>query len=187
MIPQKVNRISAPVSAFIEPQMKLFALFLSVAFLCVLLQSTVLHLLPLGPVVPDLALVLCVYWALNRPSVGTVLGAFLMGYTVDVFSSPILGVNTFAMSLVFLSVHLSSRHIWVRSPLFTMTLVFLASLVKVTAIVILWSIFLATQNMWAAALKYIFLEALSAALLSPVVFFLLSWAENRLEPVRNVP
>ncbi len=166
--------------------MKLFVLFLFVAFLSVLLQTTLLHLLPLGPVVPDLTLVICVYWALSRPSVSTAIGAFFMGYTVDVFSSPILGVNAFALSLVFLSVHLSSRHIWIRSPLFTATLVFLASWVKVSAIVILWSIFLTTQNAWSGALRYIFLEALSVAFLAPVIFFLLSWAENRLAPLRNV-
>ncbi|MBI2349605.1 MAG: rod shape-determining protein MreD, partial [Deltaproteobacteria bacterium] len=89
--------------------MKLFLLFLLVGLGLVLVQTTFLHLLPLGPIVPDLILVLCVYWGLNHPTVGAVLGCFLLGYSVDVFSSPVLGLNAFAMSLVFLAVYLSSR------------------------------------------------------------------------------
>ena len=167
--------------------MKLFFLFLSVAFLFVLLQTTVLHLLPLGPVVPDLTLVLCVYWALNRPTVSTVLGTFLIGYAVDVFSSPVLGINAFAMSLVFLAVYLSSRNIWIRSSLFTIAIVFLASLVKVSAIVLLWSIFLPTRDMWTGIFKYLFLDALSAAILAPVLFYLLSRGESHFERAHNGP
>ncbi len=176
-----------PVPTSSEFQMKLFVLFLSVGFFSVLLQTTIMHLLPLGPVVPDLTLVLCVYWALNRPAVSTVWGSFFLGYSVDVFSSSILGVNAFAMSLVFLAVYLSSRHIWIRSPLVTTAIVFFASWIKVSAMVILWSIFLATQNTWIGALKYVFLDALSAALLAPVLFYLLSLGERRMEQVRSVP
>jgi len=167
--------------------MKLFLLFLSVGFLLVLLQTTLLHLLPLGPVVPDLTLILCVYWALNRPTVGTVLGSFLMGYTVDVFSSPILGINAFAMSLVFLITYLSSHHIWVRSPLMTAAIVFCAAWVKIIAMVLIWALFLVTKAPWTGALQYVFIEALSAALLAPVLFYLLSWGENRVQKVRSVP
>lgn len=167
--------------------MKLFLLFVSVGFLLVLLQTTLLHLLPLGPVVPDLTLVLCVYWALNRPTVGTVLGSFLMGYTVDVFSSPILGINAFAMSLVFLITYLSSRHIWVRSPLLSAAIVFCAAWVKVIAMVLIWALFLATKAPWTGALQYVFIEAFSAALLAPALFYLLSWGENQVQKVRSVP
>jgi rod shape-determining protein MreD len=67
--------------------------------------------------VPDLILVLCVYWGLYCPSVAAVVGAFALGYSVDVVSSPILGLNAFAMSLVFLAVYLSSRSIWLQNPL----------------------------------------------------------------------
>ena len=167
--------------------MKLFLLFVFVGFLGVLLQTTLLHLLPLGPVVPDLTLILCVYWALNRPTVGTVLGSFLMGYTVDVFSSPILGINAFAMSLVFLITYLSSRHIWVRGPLLTAVIVFCAAWVKVFAMVLIWALFFVTKAPWTGALQYIFIEALSAALLAPALFYLLRWGENRVQKVRSVP
>ena len=94
--------------------MRLSLLFITAGFLVVLLQTTVLHLLPLGRFVPDLALVLCVYLGLNHPTVGAVFGTFVLGYSVDVFSTGVLGPNAFAFSLVFLAVYLSSRAIWVH-------------------------------------------------------------------------
>ncbi len=59
--------------------MKLSLLYISVGILSVLLQTTILHLLPFGFIVPDLALVLCVYWGLHHPTVGAVLGSFILG------------------------------------------------------------------------------------------------------------
>jgi rod shape-determining protein MreD len=153
--------------------MKLFLLFFLIGLLLVLLQTTFLHLLPLGPVVPDLILVLCVYWGLYHPTVGAVLGSFALGYSVDVVSSPILGVNAFAMSLVFLAVYLSSRNIWIQNPIVTAVVVFLASLVKGVALILVWFVFLNVEGLWFGALRYIVLEAVVAAVLAPAVFAIL--------------
>ncbi len=167
--------------------MKLFLLYFSVGFLLVLLQTSLLHMLPLGPVAPDLTLVLCVYWAFNRPTVGTVLGSFLMGYTVDVFSSPILGIHAFAMSLVFLVTYLISRQIWARSPLLSAAIVFVAAWVKVIAMSLIWAIFFASKAPWTGVLRYVFIEALTVALLAPAFFYLLRWGESQVQKVRSVP
>lgn len=164
--------------------MKLFPIFLAVGFFLVLLQTTLLHLLPLRPVVPDLVLVLCVYLGLNHPTVGSVLSSFILGYFVDIFSSPVLGLNAFAMSLVFLSVYLSSRWIWVQNPFLSPVVVFFASCVKGIGLILVWSFFLALEGLWVGALKYILFEAILAAVLAPGLFFLLSWGEDRLEEVR---
>ena len=77
--------------------MRLFLLFFLVAIFVLLLQTTLLHLLPISPVVPDLTLVLCVYLGLYHPTVGAALGAFLLGYSIDIVSSRIIGLNAFAM------------------------------------------------------------------------------------------
>lgn len=164
--------------------MKLSLVFLAVGFLLVLLQTTVLHLLPLGPFVPDLILVLCVYWGLNHPTVGAVLSAFILGYSVDVVSSPLLGLNAFAMSMVFLAVYLSSRAIWIENPFVSALVVFLASCVKGVALVVVWAVFLTMDNLWLGALRYIFLEALLAAVLAPAVFALLRRSQTYVEQIR---
>ena len=153
--------------------MKLFLLFFLVGIFLVVLQTTFLHLLPIGPVVPDLILVLCVYLGLYHPSVGAALGSFLLGYSIDIVSSPILGFNAFAMSLVYLAVYLCSRSIWLHHPIVSSVVVLLAALVKGAAMVVIWAIFLSVDGFWVGAARYMLWEALLAALLAPLVFALL--------------
>jgi rod shape-determining protein MreD len=164
--------------------MKLSLAFFVVGVLLVLLQTTFLHLLPIGPIVPDLILVLCVYWGLHHPTVGAVLGSFLLGYSVDVVSSPILGLNAFAMSLVFLAVYASSRSIWLHHPVVSSIVVLLAALIKGAALLLVWTVFLSVEGFWTGALRYILLEALVAAVLAPAVFALLRRGQTYLEEVR---
>jgi rod shape-determining protein MreD len=164
--------------------MKLSLAFFVVGVLLLLLQTTFLHLLPLGPVVPDLILVLCVYWSLYHPTVGAVLGSFLLGYSVDVVSSPILGLNAFAMSIVFLAVYLGSRSIWLHHPVVSSIIVLLASLIKGLALMLVWTFFLSVDGFWIGALRYILMEALVAAVLAPVVFALLRRGQAYVEKVR---
>jgi rod shape-determining protein MreD len=161
--------------------MKLSLLLFVVGLLMVLLQSTFLHFFPF---VPDLILVLCVYWGLHHPTVGAVLASFMLGYSVDVVSSPVLGINAFAMSLVFLAVYLSSRSIWLHNHLVSAIVVLLASLVKGAALVLVSVIFLSTEGFWIGAIKYIMVEALIAALLAPLVFSLLKRGQAHLERFR---
>ena len=81
--------------------------------------------------VPDLILVLCVYWGLHHPTVGAVLGSFVLGYSVDVVSSPILGyqrvcdVAGISGRLSQFPVNLACIILWSAPSLFS-----LASLVK---------------------------------------------------------
>lgn len=148
----------------------------------VLLQTTFLQLFP---VVPDLVLILCVYWGLHQPTAGAVLGSFALGYSLDVVSSPILGLNAFAMSVVFLAVYLSSRSIWLHSHVASTFVVLLAALVKGAALVVAWAIFLTTEGFWIGAVRYIIMEALVAAVIAPLVFALLRRGQSYLENVRR--
>jgi rod shape-determining protein MreD len=158
--------------------MRLFLLYFLVGLFLILLQSTFFSLLPLGPIVPDLILVLCVYLGLHHPTVGAALGSFVLGYSVDVVSSRLLGFNAFAMTLVFLSVYFSSRSIWLHHPVVSSLVVLCAALVKGVAMVLVWVIFLSMEGFWLGAVKYIVMEALVAAALAPLVFSLLRRGEN---------
>lgn len=164
--------------------MRLFLLFFLAAIFVLLLQTTLLHLLPISPVVPDLTLVLCVYLGLYHPTVGAALGAFLLGYSIDIVSSRIIGLNAFAMSLVFLTVYWSSRAIWLQNPLVTSLVVLLASLVKGAALVLVSAIFVSIEGFWIGAGWYIIREALLAALLAPIVFALLRRGESYVDRFR---
>jgi rod shape-determining protein MreD len=141
--------------------------------------------LHLFPVVPDLVLILCVYWGLHQPTAGAVLGSFALGYSLDVVSSPILGLNAFAMSVVFLVVYLTSRSIWMHGHVASTFVVLLAALVKGAALVVAWAIFLTTEGFWTGAVRYIILEALIAAMIAPLVFALLRRGQSYLENERR--
>ena len=166
--------------------MRLFLLFFLVGIFVLLLQTTLLHLIPGGPIVPDLTLVLCVYLGLYHPTVGAALGSFLLGYSIDIVSSRVIGVNAFAMSLVFLSVYFSSRAIWLQNPMVTSLVVLLAALVKGAALVLVSAIFVSVEGFWIGAAWYIIKEALLAAVLAPMVFALLRRGENFVERFRSV-
>jgi rod shape-determining protein MreD len=166
--------------------MRLFLLFFLVGIFVLLLQTTLLHLLPGGPIVPDLTLVLCVYLGLYHPTVGAALGSFLLGYSIDIVSSRVIGVNAFAMSLVFLSVYFSSRAIWLQNPMVTSLVVLLAAFVKGAALVLVSAIFVSVEGFWIGAAWYIIKEALLAAVLAPMVFALLRRGENFVDRFRSV-
>jgi rod shape-determining protein MreD len=153
-------------------------LYFCVGICFVLLQSTLLRLLPLGPIVPDLVLILCVYLGLHHPTVGAAVGSFVLGYSIDVVSSRLLGLNAFAMTLVFLSVYFSSRSIWLHHPVVSSLIVLFAALVKGVTMAIIWAIFLNSEGFWLGAAKYVVMEALLAAVVAPFVFKLLERGES---------
>lgn len=155
-------------------------MYFVIGIFLILLQSTFLHLLPFGPVVPDLVLVLCVYLGLYHPTVGAAVGSFVLGYSIDVVSSRLLGLNAFAMTLVFLAVYFSSRSIWLHHPIVSSLIVLFAALVKGAALVLVWVVFLSTEGFWSGAARYIIMEALLAAALAPLVFSLLRRGESYL-------
>jgi rod shape-determining protein MreD len=158
--------------------MRLFLLFFFVGIFLILLQSTFLSLLPFGPVVPDLVLILCVYLGLHHPTMGAAVGSFVLGYSIDVVSSRQLGFNAFAMTLVFLAVYFSSRTIWLQNPVVTSLIVLFAALVKGVALVLVWVVFLKTEGFWLGAVRNMLMEAILAAALAPVVFSLLRRSES---------
>ncbi len=145
-----------------------------VALAALLLQTAVLSLLPAGLFVPDLMLVVCVYLGLHAHSPAGALAAFAIGYAEDAFSGTVLGLNAFAMSLVFLLVYLTSRQLWVDNTLSKVVLVFTAYLLKTLAMVLLIGLFLSLEGLWRTIARYVWWEAALAAILSPPLFALLS-------------
>jgi rod shape-determining protein MreD len=129
----------------------------------VLLQTTVFHYLPW---VPDLLLILCVYLGIYHRSAGGAAGAFFLGYGLDTCSGVPVGMNAFAMSLVFAGVTAASRCLWLNNPLSVLSMVFLAVLLKTSA-------FLFLGGFGELVARYIMWDATVAMVLTPLVFTLL--------------
>lgn len=144
------------------------------ALVALLFQTTIVPLLPFGAAMPDLLLIVVVYLGLYYHSPWGALGAFAIGYVQDSFSGSLAGLNAFAMTVVFITVYLASRRLWVTNTFSKIVMVFLASLVKTFALVALVGLFLSLEGVWRTAVKYVFIEAVLAAAIGPLVFALLA-------------
>jgi rod shape-determining protein MreD len=146
--------------------------------LALLLQTTVLHGLTGGRIIPDLVLILCVYLGLYEHNLGGATGAFLFGYLFDSFSGSLVGLHAFAMTTVYLVVYLVSRRLWMDNTLSGVAMVFLGSVLKGLAIVVALAAYLSIDRMSFGVAQTLFAEALLAAALTPVVFGGLDWAKR---------
>jgi len=149
------------------------ALFTLIALFAVVLQTSVLPVVRIGRETPDLLLIICVYLGLHQHTIPGAVGAFLLGYLQDAFSGGVIGLNAFGMCLVFTVVYLTSRRLWVDNALSKVVVVFLASMVKTTAIVALVVVFMSVE-LWRPILSSLLVDAALAAIISPAVFAVLS-------------
>src|SRR5215813_5626196 len=111
--------------------------FAIMALMALLLQTSVLPSVAINRATPDLLLIMCVYLGLHQHTVGGALGAFFLGYLQDAFSGSVAGLNAFGMCLVFTLVYLTSRRLWVDNTISKFVVVFLASVLKTVAILVL--------------------------------------------------
>jgi rod shape-determining protein MreD len=153
--------------------MGLLVLVMIAAVVGILLQTTLFHLLPFGPMIPDLIVILCVYLALHEHTVAGAFGAFLLGYFTDNFSGNVLGLHAFSMSLVFVLVYLLARRLWMDNVIANVAVVFAASILKAMSIAMLLAFYLSTDYPWGQFLTTVWIEAALVAMVSPVVFSLL--------------
>ena len=136
----------------------------------ILLQTTAFHLVPSGEVIPDFVLILCVYLGLHQHNVGGTAAAFLLGYFTDNFSGETVGLNAFAMSLVFLLVYLVSRRLWMDHWVSNIAVVFVASVLKTLTVAVLLGFYLSVEYPWGGLVSQLWFDALLAALFTPLVF-----------------
>ncbi len=169
----------APTAPTIGAELRAGAVYAFTGVLALLLQTTVLHTLTAGRVIPDLALVLCVYLGLHEHNVAGATGAFLLGYLLDSFSGSLVGLNAFAMTSVYTLVYLISRRLWMDNALSSIAMVFLGTLVKGFAILLALAAYLSLDDRLSlAAVQVLLAEALLAAALTPIVFGIIRWEQR---------
>ena len=153
-------------------------LFTVFAITALLVQTTVLPFTSIGRATPDLLLIMCVYLGLRQHSVAGAVGAFLLGYLQDAFSGSVVGLNAFGMCLVFIVVYMTSRRLWVDNTISKFVVVFLASVLKSAALLSLAALFMSVEGVGGTVLRYLLVEAVLAALLSPAVFAVLAQTQH---------
>ena len=151
------------------------AVFAACSTGALVLQTTVLHALPL---IPDLTLILCVYAALHHRSALGACGAFLLGYSLDSCSGAPVGVNAFAMSLVFAVVAAVSRYLWVSNPIAVVAMICLGVVLKTGAFLLLTAVGELSEAARVMVARYVVWDVAAAVLFTPAVFALLHRSEQ---------
>ena len=172
------SAMPAPVAPSLGAELRAAVAYVLTALTALLVQTTVLHGLTGGRVIPDLLLILCVYLGLREHNVGGATGAFLLGYLLDSFSGSLVGLNAFAMTTVYLMVYLISRRLWMDNTVAGVAMVFLATLLKGVAIAAALAAYLSVDRVSLGAAEVLLAEALLAAALTPAVFAVLAWEKR---------
>jgi rod shape-determining protein MreD len=169
----------APTAPTLGGELRAAGIYALTGSLALLLQTTILHTLTGDRIIPDLALILCVYLGLHEHSVAGATGAFLLGYLLDSFSGSLVGLNAFAMTSVYTMVYLISRRLWMDNTLSSIAMVFLGMLVKGFAILVALAAYLSLDDRLSlAAIQVLLAEALLAAALTPIVFGVIRWEQR---------
>ena len=150
------------------------------AVVAMLVQSSVLAIVPRLPVVPDLILVLVVHLGLRYHGVGGVVGAFLLGYFLDTFSGTVPGMNAFAMTAVWVAVYLVARSLWTQGWFSAVVVVFFGGCVRQVAVAAVATLVERPAPVWQHVWWYGLWEAAIAAAVAPAVFAFVDWEYRRL-------
>ncbi len=168
----------APAAPTFGAELRGAAIYVLTGSVALLLQTTVLHTLTGDRVIPDLALILCVFLGLREHSVAGATGAFLLGYLLDSFSGSLVGLNAFAMTTVYTMVYLISRRLWMDNALSSIAMVFLGTVVKGFAILAALAAYLSVERLSLGAVQVLLAEALLAAAITPLVFGVIRWEQR---------
>jgi len=66
---------------------------------------------------PDLSLIIIFYAASQKPSIKSVAISFILGYLNDVFSGGIIGITSFSLVFIFITIHILSKRMSFDTPL----------------------------------------------------------------------
>jgi rod shape-determining protein MreD len=93
--------------------MKDYLIFLPLTIGYLVLKGTIFPTVPL----PDVPLIIILYVAYSKPSIEGAFLAFVIGYLEDALTAGVLGSTSFALVVVFLTVHLLSKKVEFSTPL----------------------------------------------------------------------
>ncbi len=153
--------------------MRIAVLFSLAAFTALAVQTSVMHLIGVIALVPDLLLVLAVNLGLRHHNLVAAILAFALGYATDAFSGTRIGLNALLVTIVFFVCYETSRHLWVNNDVVGSVAVFLAVVFRDFGTLLLTGAGQDLQVHAGRIFAQIFAQALLTACLTPMVFALL--------------
>ncbi len=150
--------------------MKKLAIFIFLVSLVFLLEATLMGIVSFKRGKPDFPFILLILWAWTHDWKEGLLAGFIIGLLEDIFFSPLLGLNAFALSLVgFLTSEVRER-VYQENIVFILLMVGLVSILN-GAILSFWlTIFRLSSSFLEKIIKLTLLTSLSNTLLVFLIF-----------------
>lgn len=154
--------------------MKRIGLLLFFGILFLTLQSTLLRVLPIQRIRPDIVLVFTFYLGLACPPISGGILAFFLGYLMDLFSGNTLGLYTFSRPLIFYVAHFFRNRFYLEGFPFQFLFVFFFALLEGLLILVL----LAGLNTapvykpYASFFTFLLPQSIFTGLITPILFTL---------------
>ena len=150
-----------------------------VALILVVLQSTVLKLLFLGKVTPEISLLVVIYAGFYLDILRGGILAFVFGFFLDCITGAITGVFTSVYVLIFFFSRLISFRVYSDGVFFIMTFTFLCALAEGLCIVLMYRL-IHGLNIFSDIPTVFLPQALVAGALGPAVFTMLSYLGRKM-------
>lgn len=160
--------------------MKILTIYLVLAALFLIIESTILSILFPSLLIPDVILIMVFYLGFGNASIEGVLTIFALGYLSDIFSGGIIGLSSFTLLMVFIITTRLSKIISLNSMLIKVGGTIFISIIK--GILTYTSLRFLNQEI---PFYIIFPIAVSTGIVSPFIFALLNKIESYFIPYKG--
>lgn len=160
--------------------MKILTIYLVLAALFLIIESTILSILFPSLLIPDVILIMVFYLGFGNASIEGVLTIFALGYLSDIFSGGIIGLSSFTLLMVFIITTRLSKVISLNSMLIKVGGTIFISIIK--GILTYTSLRFLNQEI---PFYIIFPIAVSTGIVSPFIFALLNKIESYFIPYKG--
>lgn len=162
--------------------MKKYLIFILLISVIVFYQSSpISNRVVIRGVSPDFLLVAISLAAfILGPIPGQIIG-FIIGLIIDIISGGLLGISAFTFSIIGYGVGAVGQKVYGNNILITITILFVATLIKASMLSMLAAIFLKPGYFGYFSQGKIFLEAVLNSLIAPILFIMITKIEGRVK------
>ena len=154
--------------------MKRFVLPLFAGILFLILQTTLLSILPIQRIRPDILLIFTLYLTfLFPPILGGIL-AMSLGYLMDLFSGNALGFYTFSRPLLFFAAYFFKERFYIEGFSSQFLFAFVFGMLEGVLILILLNAVqpVSLRNLYPMLFTFLLPQSFFTGLVTPILFFL---------------
>jgi rod shape-determining protein MreD len=162
--------------------MKRFVLPLFAGILFLILQTTLLSILPIQRIRPDILLIFTLYLTfLFPPILGGILAMFL-GYLMDLFSGNALGFYTFSRPILFFAAYFFKERFYLEGFSSQFLFAFVFGMLEGVLILILLNAVqpVSLGNLYPMLFTFLLPQSFFTGLVTPILFFLFQKASSPL-------